>query len=85
MKRFICTDCKSYSYSSASLDMQLSPGCIYCGSSNVVEEGTAPNNSTVDCNHLEYLLCDLCPEVDTCKSTVRVVSKNYVRKDDTHE
>lgn len=31
----------------------------------------------MDCLYKEFLLCDLCPMVDTCKSDLRVTSENY--------
>lgn len=32
----------------------------------------------MDCDYIEFLLCDLCPKVKTCNSKARVVSTNYI-------
>jgi hypothetical protein len=42
------------------------PECV-CSTPDLVP---APNT---DCAHPGYLLCNFCPEVNTCKSSARVV------------
>jgi len=47
MRKFVCEDCGGKQFSTAALENQRHPGCIYCGSVKVHEEPMTKEDTAI--------------------------------------